>query len=108
MGKFNRFGAVTEVAVSLAIGIAGCNKQSDNPAQTQDQQNPNIDPASANMAQVDGSAPPANESATGHYQAQASAAQPISSRPAATATAPAPQQAGDSGEVPPPPPDDAS
>jgi hypothetical protein len=82
----------------LAIGVAGCNKQSDNAAQTQDQQDPNYDPASANMAPADQSGP-VNESTA--------SAPSTNSYPAPAASSAQPSSSSNE-NIPPPPPDDSS
>ncbi len=84
------------LALALVFAAAGCNKQADNPAQTQEQQDPNYDPASANMAPADQSAAPVNESAA--------AAPARSSVPAPQPSSQATTSAEDN--VPPPPPDE--
>src|SRR5215813_12222237 len=86
----------------LSLAVAGCNKQPDNAAQSQEQQDPNYDPASANMAPADQSAP-VNESASS--ASSANSAQPQ----AAPAAQPASQtETVDNDNVPPPPPDDTT
>jgi WXXGXW repeat (2 copies) len=98
MHMLSKFGASATVALTLAMGVAGCNKQPDSTAQTQDQQDPNVDPASANMAPADQSAP-VNESAT--------AAAPVS-RSSAPVAQPSSQPATSASDnVPPPPPDES-
>lgn len=96
MRNLSRFGTAVAVSISLAIGAAGCNKQSDNAAQMQDQQNPNYDPASANMAPGDESVA-VNEGAT--------SAAPAGSYQPPAAAAPSTQSASSDENVPPPPPD---
>src|SRR5579862_8975955 len=98
MRKFCKFGAAP-VLLALVFGVAGCNKQADNAAQTQDQQDPNADPASANMAPADQSAP-ANESTAPVSSASGTSASaaPVSQTSAASA----------SDNVPPPPPDEST
>lgn len=95
MRKWNKFGVATAITLTLTFGMAGCNKQSENTAQNQGQ-NPDVDPASANMAPVEGAALQ-NESTTASSQAP----------PSQPAAAPAPSQTAGS-ENPPPPPDDTS
>src|ERR1700749_4591084 len=85
-GRYGKYGAAATMTIALAMGVAGCNKQADNTAaqpagQTPDQQqDPNYDPASANMAPADQSAP-ANESAS-----SAGSSQPVSSSPKPSAS----------------------
>src|SRR5580692_2571753 len=107
-GRYGKYGAAATMTIALAMGVAGCNKQADNTA-AQDtgqtpadqQQDPNYDPASANMAPADQSAP-ANESAisAGSSQPRVSS----SSQPAASSQS----TSSASDNVPPPPPDASS
>ena len=99
MRRLCKFGIATTVWRFIVLGVAGCNKQADNAAQTQDQQDPNSDPASANMAPADQSAP-VNESAS-----STSSASPA---PAPAARSSSQSAASSSDDVPPPPPDETA
>ncbi len=89
-----KFGTAGILVLIIAFGVAGCKKQADNAAQTQDQQDPNYDPASANMAPADQAAP-VNVSAT-------------SASPAPAAQSSSQSTASSSDNVPPPPPDETA